>query len=97
MEEVIQIEGGHRLNGEVRISGAKNAVVALMPAAILGNGVVTIHGVPDIEDVKSLEILLKELGVTVIKNTRDSYVLDTSTMHNTTLEHRAVSKLRASS
>ena len=96
MEEVIQIEGGHRLNGEVRISGAKNAVVALMPAAILGNGVVTIHGVPDIEDVKSLETLLKELGVTVIKNTRDSYVLDTSTMKNTTLEHRAVSKLRAS-
>ena len=37
MEQVIKIEGGHSLNGEVRISGSKNATVALIPAAILAN------------------------------------------------------------
>lgn len=38
MEEVFKVEGGHQLNGEVRISGAKNATVALIPASILANG-----------------------------------------------------------
>lgn len=96
MEEVIQIEGGHLLNGEVKISGAKNATVALMPAAILGNGTITIHGVPNIADVKSLETLLQELGVKVSKSQYDSFILDTTDMHNAVLDHKAVSKLRAS-
>ncbi len=42
MEEVIKIEGGHRLHGSVRISGSKNATVALIPAAVLAHGPVTI-------------------------------------------------------
>ncbi|MEG0994575.1 MAG: FAD-dependent oxidoreductase, partial [Bacilli bacterium] len=42
LEEVIKIEGKHKLNGRVRISGSKNATVALIPAAILANGPVTI-------------------------------------------------------
>ena len=77
MEEVIQIDGGYRLNGELKVPGAKNATVALMPAAILGNGVITMNGVPDIADVDSLNDLLEELGVTIIKHNKDSYVLDT--------------------
>ena len=44
MEEVIKIEGKHALEGTVRISGSKNATVALIPAAILANGPVTICG-----------------------------------------------------
>ena len=48
MKEVIKIEGGHALKGTVRISGSKNATVALIPAAILANGPVTIVGVPNI-------------------------------------------------
>ena len=96
MEEVIQIDGGYRLNGELKVPGAKNATVALMPAAILGNGVITMNGVPDIADVDSLNDLLEELGVTIIKHNKDSYVLDTTTMQNKTLDHKAVSKLRAS-
>ena len=54
MEEVFKIEGGHQLNGEVRISGAKNATVALIPASILANGPVTIFGVSDSAGVESL-------------------------------------------
>ena len=68
MEEVIKIEGGHRLSGTVHISGSKNATVALIPAAVLAHGPVTICGVPNISDVRSLSVLLKELGVEVQKN-----------------------------
>ena len=67
MEKVIKIEGGHDLNGTVRISGSKNATVALIPACVLGNEPVTIYGVPNISDVQSLIVLLNELGVYVEK------------------------------
>lgn len=96
MKEVIQIEGGHKLNGTVKISGAKNATVALIPAAILANGVVTICGVPNISDVESLTELLQELNVDVVQNSSDHLVIDTTKMKNIPLEHPAVTKLRAS-
>lgn len=96
MKEVIKIEGGHPLKGEVMISGSKNATVALIPAAILANGPVTICGVPDISDVQSLSILLKELGVFVMIKGKDHIVIDPTEMKNIPLEHPAVSKLRAS-
>lgn len=97
MSEVIKIEGGHRLSGTVRISSAKNATVALIPAAILAEkSVVDIYGVPNIADVESLSILLKELGVDVTFDNNDHYKIDTKNMKNITLEHDAVTKLRAS-
>ncbi|MBE6107511.1 MAG: UDP-N-acetylglucosamine 1-carboxyvinyltransferase [Erysipelotrichaceae bacterium] len=96
MKEVIKIEGGHPLKGEVTISGSKNATVALIPAAILANGPVTICGVPDISDVQSLSTLLKELGVFVMIKGKDHIVIDPTEMKNIPLEHPAVSKLRAS-
>ncbi|RKQ31557.1 UDP-N-acetylglucosamine 1-carboxyvinyltransferase [Oceanobacillus halophilus] len=59
------IEGGHVLNGQVRISGAKNSAVALLPASILANSPVTIEGLPEISDVGTLSDLLEEIGGTV--------------------------------
>ncbi len=96
MKEVIRIEGGNKLEGTVRICGSKNATVALIPAAILANGPVTICGVPNISDVESLAILLKELNVKVIQNSSDHIVIDTENMKNIALDHTAVTKLRAS-
>lgn len=96
MKEVIQIEGKHKLNGTVRISSSKNATVALIPASILANGPVTICGVPNISDVESLIVLLRELNVRVIQNSRDHLIVDTSEMRNVPLDHPAVTKLRAS-
>ncbi len=97
MTEVIKIEGGHKLKGTVRISSAKNATVALIPAAILAHeSVVDIFGVPNIADVKSLTVLLNELGVDVSFDNEDHYKIDTTKMKNITLEHDAVTKLRAS-
>lgn len=96
MEEVIKIEGGHPLNGTVRISGSKNATVALIPAAILANGPVTICGVPSISDVDSLSVLLRDLGVMVDIRSFDSIVIDPTEMVNKPVVHEAVNKLRAS-
>ncbi|MCD7808149.1 MAG: UDP-N-acetylglucosamine 1-carboxyvinyltransferase [Erysipelotrichaceae bacterium] len=95
MSKVIAIEGGYKLNGTVRISGAKNATVALIPAAVLADGPVEILGVPEISDVEALAILLKELNCDVdIKG--DSIRIDPSQMKDIPLVSDAVNKLRAS-
>lgn len=96
MEEVIKIEGGHSLSGTVRISGSKNATVALIPAAILAHGPVTICGVPNISDVQFLSVLLQELGIEVIRKGEDILIIDPSQMKNTPMISDTVSKLRAS-
>lgn len=96
MEKVIKIEGGHRLNGTVRISGSKNATVALIPACVLGNEPVTIYGVPNISDVQSLIVLLNELGVYVEKRDEETLYIDPTHMENIPMISKAVSKLRAS-
>ena len=59
------IRGGKSLNGEVTVSGAKNAAVAIIPAAVLVNGKCTIENVPDISDVRTLIGILRDLGATV--------------------------------
>ena len=96
MRDVIRIEGGYPLSGKVRISGSKNATVALIPAAILGNSAVTIVGVPNISDVQSLKILLEELGVKVVFKAEDHIIMDPSHMHNEAMVSDTVTKLRAS-
>ena len=96
MEKVIKIEGGHDLNGTVRISGSKNATVALIPACVLGNEPVTIYGVPNISDVQSLIVLLNELGVYVEKRDEETLYIDPTHMGNIPMVSKAVSKLRAS-
>lgn len=97
MADVIKIEGGHRLKGEVTISSAKNATVALIPAATLAdNCIVDIYGVPNIADVNSLIILLEELGVKVSRENDSHLKMDTTQMKNVVLDHVEVSNLRAS-
>lgn len=57
------IKGGKKLSGEVEISGAKNASLALMPAAILGNGISTFSNTPELNDVYTMIKLLNHLGI----------------------------------
>ena len=59
----IHIEGGARLEGEVRVSGSKNATLPLMAAALLGEGATTLRNVPDLADVTTLLELLRTMGV----------------------------------
>ena len=96
MQEVMKIEGGHMLEGEVTISGAKNATVALIPAAVLSNGPVTIVGIPQIADVDSLSAILRLLDVEVIEVASDHLIIDPSHMVNKDLDDDIVTKLRAS-
>ncbi len=95
MKQVIKIEGGKSLNGEVYISGSKNATVALIPAAVLANEPVTILGVPEISDVASLSEILRILHAD-IEEKEDVLVIDPRNMVNVDLEQDVVTKLRAS-
>lgn len=96
MEEVIRIEGGHTLNGTIRVSGAKNATVALIPASVLATKPVRLVGIPNISDVKSLKKCLEYLEIDVSSTLSDEIYIDPSHMVNKPLDIEAVSKLRAS-
>ncbi|MEC1757183.1 UDP-N-acetylglucosamine 1-carboxyvinyltransferase [Schinkia azotoformans] len=93
--EKLKVEGGHRLRGTVRISGAKNSAVALIPAAILADSTVTIEGLPNISDVHTLCGLLEEIGGTVSLD-EDTVTIDPSKMVSMPLPNGKVKKLRAS-
>ncbi|MBR2825868.1 MAG: UDP-N-acetylglucosamine 1-carboxyvinyltransferase [Solobacterium sp.] len=95
MQAVLKIDGGRKLNGEVRISGSKNATVALIPAAVLANGPVYISGVPEIADVASLAEILRILNVDVTEK-EDMLILDPTNMKNIDLDQDVVTRLRAS-
>lgn len=96
-EEVIAIEGGHKLNGTVTISGAKNATVALIPSIVLSDEPVEIYNVPEISDVDALTVLLEELNCVVERDISVGEIgVDPRNMKNIPLVSSAVDKLRAS-
>jgi UDP-N-acetylglucosamine 1-carboxyvinyltransferase len=93
--EKLMIAGGDLLKGTVRISGAKNSAVALIPATILADSSVTIEGLPDISDVEILKGLLEEIGGKVNLN-HDEMTVDPSSMISMPLPNGKVKMLRAS-
>ncbi|WP_062351508.1 UDP-N-acetylglucosamine 1-carboxyvinyltransferase [Bacillus kwashiorkori] len=93
--EKIKIIGGQPLQGSVRINGAKNSAVALIPASILAESPVTIEGLPEISDVEILKDLLEEIGGTVHFDGQDM-TIDPSNMTSMPLPNGKVKKLRAS-
>lgn len=96
----ILIEGGKKLSGQVRISGAKNSAVALVPAAILADSEVTIDGLPDISDVYTLGELVEEIGGKVswkdYPPSSQTVHIDPRHMISMPLPNGKVKKLRAS-
>ena len=90
-----KIEGGHTLEGEIKISGAKNSVVALIPAAILSDEEVTLYNVPDISDTKALMEIIKLLnGKVNYKN--ETLKIDARHIENKVVPEEMSKKLRAS-
>ncbi|RDW22285.1 UDP-N-acetylglucosamine 1-carboxyvinyltransferase [Oceanobacillus arenosus] len=89
------IEGGHPLNGMVRISGAKNSAVALLPASILADSPVTLEGLPEISDVHTLGDLLEEIGGQVSWDGQ-AMTINPENMVAMPLPNGKVKKLRAS-
>lgn len=91
----IVINGGRPLKGEVTISGAKNSVVALIPATILADDIVTLDGVPDISDVASLIDIMTIMGAT-IERKEDSLIIDPRGVKNMPMPFGKINSLRAS-
>ena len=91
-----EIIGGTPLSGEVAISGAKNAVVALLPAALLVDGVCRIENVPDISDVRILLEIIEKLGAKVEKPEPGVVVIDSTGPISTNPDTELCQKMRAS-
>ncbi|GGI65593.1 UDP-N-acetylglucosamine 1-carboxyvinyltransferase [Enterococcus alcedinis] len=89
------IQGNKPLTGEVTISGAKNSVVALIPAAILANSPVTLEGVPDIKDVHSLIEILEIMGVKTTFN-QNTLMIDPTNIASIPMPTGKINSLRAS-
>lgn len=91
----IKIEGGHTLSGTIRISGAKNSAVALVPASLLSDEIVTIDNVPNISDIDALNEILEYLGAKV-KREDSIMIIDSSNIENKEIPEHISRKLRAS-
>lgn len=93
--KVLEINGNQELSGSIRISGAKNSCVALIPAAILADEEVTICNVPEITDTDALCDILESLNVEV-KRASESVLINPNKMINNEIEEEFSKKLRAS-
>lgn len=93
--KVMRIEGNHDLSGTIKISGAKNSSVALLPASILADSDVTICNVPEITDTDVLCEMLEYLGAEV-RRASESVVITPSTIVNKFIPAEYSKKLRAS-
>ena len=89
------IEGGHVLEGTIRISGAKNSAVALIPASLLSDDVVKIDNVPNISDIDALNEILEYLGAKVKRN-GELMEIDSRNIENKEIPESISTKLRAS-
>ena len=89
------IHGGKALRGTVRISGAKNASLALMPATLLASGKYELHNTPDLRDVVTMSRLLQTMGVTIERNGQ-SLLVNTFRVNKFEAPYEHVKKMRAS-
>ena len=91
----LTIEGGHQLSGEIKISGAKNSAVALLPAAVLAHEKSTIYNVPEISDIEYLIDIMNLLNCKVTHKD-DALIIDTSNLQNKPIPEELSVQMRAS-
>ena len=91
-----EIKGGNRLEGTVTISGAKNAAVAILPAALLVEGKCRVENVPDISDVRILLDILRDMGAKIEYESPGVVILDCTNITKTEPDPDLVMKMRAS-
>ena len=94
--EVIQIEGGHRVTGEVNVEGAKNSALKLMAATIMAPGVTTLTNVPNIADVHVMGKVLKNIGARIEVVNEHELRIDTSDVDSWETPYHLVAQMRAS-
>ena len=95
MEKLV-INGGRRLNGTVKITGAKNAVLPIIAAALLGSSPSTLQDIPDLDDVRTISEVLGSLGVPVKRDTPGELFIDSTTIQTAEASYEFVRKMRAS-
>lgn len=96
MEKLI-IQGGNRLQGVVNISGAKNAAVAILPAAVLADeGTCKIDNLPEIEDIKCIEDIIEGLGAKIKRTGENSCEISPLSVKSYIVHNEEVRKMRAS-
>ncbi len=91
------INGGKALKGEVRISGAKNAAVAILPAVLLAEGPCIIDNLPDISDVSAILNVMRELGAEIRLINKTSVVIDPTYVNSFVVSQKMAEGMRASS
>jgi len=90
------ITGGNRLSGEVTISGAKNAAVAILPAVILSDDVCRIENIPNITDVNTMAHILQDMGAGVRSVNSTTLEIDPRTVRTHVAPYELVRQMRAS-
>ncbi|MBQ5445562.1 MAG: UDP-N-acetylglucosamine 1-carboxyvinyltransferase [Lachnospiraceae bacterium] len=95
MEQYV-IKGGTPLRGEVDISGAKNAALALIAAAIMTDETVVIDNLPDVRDINVLLQAIEGIGAVVVRLTRNSVKINAGTISSVTVDYEYIRKIRAS-
>lgn len=93
---ILKVQGGKELEGRVKISGAKNSAVALLPATLLCDESVNLLNVPDISDTVALFDILSYLGAKITNLGEESYKIDVSNIENKPITDEMSNKLRAS-
>ena len=95
MEKFV-VNGGYRLVGEVTVSGAKNAAVAILPATILAQGVCVLENVPNISDVSVLTNILRQLGAAIRVIDKTTLEIDTTNVSSCEVPYEMTRRIRAS-
>lgn len=94
MSEYI-IKGGKKLEGEVSISGSKNAALPIIAATILNGGKTTLYNVPNIHDTQMMFEILKQIGATVMKK-KNKVIIDTSKINKYEIPEELMRQMRSS-
>lgn len=95
MNKII-VNGPCKLEGEVTVSGAKNAAVAILPATLLVNGKCHLENVPNISDIRAFITILESLGSKIEYISEHEMIIDNTDIHTTTAPYDLTSKFRAS-
>ena len=89
------IEGGKRLEGEIYVSGSKNAALPIMAATILNKGISKLYNIPDISDIKIMIEILRRIGCNIKRN-GDRVIIDSSNVHKFEIPEDLMIKMRSS-
>ena len=89
------IQGGKRLEGEVKISGSKNAALPIIAATLLNGGKTTLYNVPNIHDVQTMFEIIKDIGGNILKK-KNKVTIDTSKIHTYEIPDDLMRQMRSS-